>query len=101
MSEESKEPEDKSPASMVNFLKRQRDELKLKVHLGEKEAQEQWERLEEKWRELEAWGEPFTSATKEAAGAAGGHAKKVTGAALDVAVREISSGYQKLRKMLD
>jgi len=98
---EQNEPQDESPAGVKEFLKRQRDELKLKIHLAGKEAEDQWEKLEEKWRELEHWGEPLTSATKEAAGTAGEQMKKVTGAAMDLAAREIRSGYQKLRKLLD
>ena len=102
MSEETNDPgPEESAEGMMNFLKRQRDELKLKMHLGSKEAREQWDRLEEKWHQLEDWGEPLTTATKEAAGTAGEQAKKVTGAAMDLAAREIRSGYQKLRKLLD
>ncbi len=101
MSEETDEPQEESRESILSYLKRQRDELKLKMHLGGKEAQDQWEKLEEKWHDLEDWGEPLTSATKEAAGAAGEQAKKVTGAAMDLAAREIRSGYQKLRTLLE
>lgn len=101
MSDESEKPQKESEESVVSFLRRQRDELKLKAHLGSKEARDQWEKLEEKWKELEEWGEPFTSATREAASNAGDHAKKVTGAALDLAAREIKAGYQKLRALLD
>lgn len=101
MSDEPNEPQDESPAGVMEFLKRQRDELKLQIHLAGKEAQEQWDKLENKWHELEHWGEPLTSATKEAAGTAGDQMKKVTGAAMDLAAREIRSGYQKLRKLLD
>ena len=86
---------------MLEFLKRQRDELKLKMHLGGKEAKDQWEKVEQKWHDLEDWGEPLTGATKEAAGTAGKQAKKVTGAAMDLVAREIKSGYQKLRGLLD
>ncbi|NIP92753.1 MAG: hypothetical protein GWO24_04510 [Akkermansiaceae bacterium] len=92
---------EESSESVIDFLKRQRDELKLQMHLGSQEAKEQWDRLEEKWRELGDWGEPLTSAAKEAAETAGDQAKKVTGAALDLAAREIRSGYEKLRKLLE
>ena len=34
---------------VVADLKRLRDELALKIHLGSKEAQEQWSTLEKKW----------------------------------------------------
>ena len=102
MSDETNEPApEESAESLKSYLKRQRDELKLRIHLGGKDARAQWEKLEEKWHELEDWGEPLTSATKEAAGTAGEQAKKVTGAALDLVAREVRSGYQKLRKLLD
>ncbi len=31
-------------------LKRVRDELRLKIHLGSKEAQDEWADLEERWK---------------------------------------------------
>jgi hypothetical protein len=31
-------------------LKRMRDEIKLKIHLGSKEAQEEWADLEKRWK---------------------------------------------------
>ncbi len=43
----------------------------------------------------------MTGAVKEASYAAGEQDRKVTGAALDLAVREIKGGYEKLRSMLD
>lgn len=101
MSDETNVPEEESRENVLEYLKRQRDELKLQMHLGSKDARDQWEKLEDKWKEVEEWAEPLTSATREAASTAGEQAKKITGAALDVAAREIKSGYQKLRKMLE
>lgn len=97
MSDEKNDPLD----SLVSMLKQQRDELKLQMHLAGKEAQDQFADLEKKWSEVESRVEPLSGAVKEASSAAGEQAKKVTGAALDVAAREISSGYEKLRKLLD
>ena len=97
MSEPNREPID----DLVELLKRQRDELKLKMHLAGKDAQDEWDRLERKWKEVEAWAEPLTSASKKAARAAGEEARKVTGAAMDVAAREIKHGYDKLRSLFD
>ena len=96
MSEETQEPS----ASLLRAVRQQRDELKLKMHLASKDAQDQWEALEQKWGEIKERGEPLTSAAKEAAGSAGEQAKKVTGAALDLMAREISAGYEKLRGLL-
>ena len=97
MSDQENDPLD----SLFSMLKKQRDELRLQMHLGSKEARDQFDALEEKWKEVGARAEPLTGAVKEASTAAGEQAKKVTAAALDLAASEISSGYEKLRKMLD
>jgi hypothetical protein len=97
MSEERNDPLD----SLLSMLKQQRDELKLQMHLAGKEARDQFEDLEKKWTEIESRAEPLSAAVKDASSAAGGQARKVTAAAMDVAAREISSGYEKLRKLLD
>ncbi|CTQ74650.1 hypothetical protein LAX5112_03934 [Roseibium alexandrii] len=39
---------------VVNELKQTRDEVKLKIHLGSKELQEEWDELEKKWDSFEA-----------------------------------------------
>ena len=45
MSEEPNEPlEEENDEGAIEFLKRQRDELKLKIHLAGKEAQDQWDK---------------------------------------------------------
>lgn len=84
-----------------NFIKQHRDELKLKMHLGGKEAQDEWAKLEARWAELENMAQPLSGAVKEAAAASGEQAKKVATAALDLTARELNEGYQKLRKLLE
>ena len=86
---------------LIRKLRQERDELRLKLHLAGKEMQDGFAVLEEKWEALEDRAEPLTGAVKEASSAAGEQARKVTGAALDLAVREIKGGYEKLRSMLD
>jgi hypothetical protein len=39
---------------MVEDLKQERDELRLKMHLGSMEVRERWEALEEKWQDFAA-----------------------------------------------
>ncbi|MBO9418852.1 MULTISPECIES: hypothetical protein [Stappiaceae] len=39
---------------IVDELKQTRDEVKLKIHLGSKELQEEWDELEKKWDSFEA-----------------------------------------------
>ena len=88
-------------ADLAGLIKRQRDELKLKMHLAQADAKDEWTKLESKWKQVEQRAEPLTGAVKESAEAAGEHAKKVTGATLDVVMRELNDGYTKLRKLLD
>ncbi len=84
-----------------NFIKQQRDELKLKMHLGGKEAEDEWAKLETRWEELQNKVQPLSGAVKEAAESSGEQAKKVATAALDLTARELNEGYQKLRKLLE
>ncbi len=35
-------------------LRQERDELRVKIHLGTMEAKEEWEELEKKWQHLES-----------------------------------------------
>lgn len=41
-------------AQLATDLKRTRDEIRLKVHLGSKELQEEWSALEERWTAFES-----------------------------------------------
>ncbi|WP_421982176.1 hypothetical protein [Roseibium sp.] len=40
--------------ALINELKQTRDEVKLKIHLGSKELQDEWNELEGKWDDFEA-----------------------------------------------
>ena len=54
---------------MVARLKRERDELALKIHLGRKDLTAEWERLEAQWKRIvEVKGPPMKEAASEAAG---------------------------------
>jgi chromosome segregation ATPase len=67
---------------MVAKLERERDELRLKMNLGRKDLQAEWERLEAQWREL----------------------KSVKGPALKDALSQVADdlkkGYANIRKLL-
>lgn len=39
---------------LLETLRRQRDMLKLKIHLARAEARDEWEELEKKWQHLSA-----------------------------------------------
>jgi hypothetical protein len=78
---------------LLKTLARERDELALKLHLGKKEAQAEWEKLEARWNELKATkGPPLREAAAETA--------KGLGSALESTADELRKGYQRLRKIL-
>ena len=77
---------------MMDALKRQRDELKLKIHLAKADAADEWDKAEEKWGHLKAKAH---SVREEAEGSS----KDVTAAA-KLLVDEIKRGYERIRKAL-
>jgi predicted nuclease with TOPRIM domain len=85
---------------LYRFIKQQRDELRLRMHLAGKDAKDEYARLEAKWKELEEKAEPLAEAAKEAARDAEAQAKSVASTALDTAARELKSGYEKLQAFL-
>ena len=70
------------------------------MHLAEKDARDEFARLELKWKELEQKAVPFADAMKEAAEEAELRAKEVASGALDSAATELKSGYDKLQAFL-
>jgi predicted nucleic acid-binding Zn-ribbon protein len=90
------EREDSQIKTLMEQLQRQRDELRLKLHLGKAEARDAWEELERKWEHLRARSEPMREALSESSKEVG---KEVGKAAHDLA-EEIRNGYERLRKLL-
>jgi len=77
---------------LVEDLKAERDELRLKMHLAQADARDQWDEMEKKWRQLEG---KLASAGREA-GAVG----KDIGAAADLLAEQLAAGYRRIRKRL-
>ncbi len=73
-------------------LKRERDELALKMHLAKAEARDEWKELQTKLDALEARAKPMAKVVGETA--------SEVGASLDLAADEIKKGFAKLRKLL-
>ena len=86
---------------VFKFIKQQRDEMKVKMHLAQADAKDEWAKLEAQWKEVEKRTEPLAGAVKEGAEAVGDQAKNVAEAASEVAARELKEGYERLRKLLD
>ena len=77
---------------VVSELQKLRDELRLQIHLGSKEAQDEFEQLEQKWDELMQEGQPLAEAVSETA--------ENVGAAVELAAGELKQGYEKIRDLL-
>jgi len=73
-------------------LKTERDELKLKVHLGKMEAQEEWEKAEQQWEHFKTKADQLGSAGKESA--------EDVGAALKLLGEEVVQAFSRIRKNL-
>lgn len=72
---------------LVADLKQKRDELRLKMHLASKEAQDEWEELEEKMQEFSSRAEL-------------GKTGEGLGDALGKLGEELKLGYKRLRNAI-
>jgi vacuolar-type H+-ATPase subunit D/Vma8 len=72
---------------LVTDLKRKRDELRLKIHLASKEAQDEWEELEEKMQEFSSRAEL-------------GKTGEGLGDALGKLGQELKLGYKRIRNAI-
>ena len=82
----------KSYDELVSDLQQLRDELRLQIHLGSKEAQDEYEKLEQKWDELMQEGQPLAKAVSDTA--------ENVGAAVELAAGELKQGYERIRDLL-
>ena len=69
-----------------------RDELRVRMHLGKLDAQDQWEQIEKQWQHVES--------KLKLSGEAGREIAEDIGEATSLAVEELKEGYAKLRKLL-
>ena len=72
---------------LVAELKQKRDELRLKIHLASKEAQDEWEELEEKMQEFSSRAEL-------------GKTSEGVGDALGKLGEELKMGYKRVRNAI-
>jgi SMC interacting uncharacterized protein involved in chromosome segregation len=73
-------------------LRATRDELRVRLHLGKLDAQDQWEQIEKQWQQVES--------KLKVAGETGREVAEDLGEAASLAVEELKEGYAKLRKLL-
>ena len=86
--------EEKTPelSQLIDDIKRQRDEIRVRLHLAKLEAKEEWERLEIKWDHVRG--------KMDLVGREAGKAAQEVGAALRLATEELRHGYERVRKLL-
>lgn len=78
---------------LIDNLKTQRDELRVRVHLARAEFREEWDEMERKWEHVEDRLGKVGHEAKESAGD--------VGAALTQVAEEIGAAYKRIRKSLD
>ena len=74
-------------SNLIEDLKRTRDEIKLKIHLGSKDLQTEWSEIEKRWENFERKAEIDRSA-------------KDVGDALQILGSELRDAFQRVRKAL-
>jgi uncharacterized membrane-anchored protein YhcB (DUF1043 family) len=79
-------------AELISSLRRQRDELALKMHLGKAELKEEWTRMTEKLDDLTREYEPLKEAVGDTAD------NVIT--SLKLVGEEIQNGFHRIRKSL-
>jgi len=77
---------------MLEKLEQERDELKVRMHLGKAEAREEWDKLEARIGELRG--------RLDRAGNEAGDVMEDVGAAAKLLGEEIRSGFDRVRRML-
>ena len=82
----------KSIDDMLEKLKEERDELKLKLHLAKMDVSEEWDKLELKLEKLEGKAHELGEATVDAS--------KDVGEAAKLLGQEILEGFKKIAKHL-
>ncbi|MCC6847010.1 MAG: hypothetical protein IT294_00815 [Deltaproteobacteria bacterium] len=78
--------------AIVEDLKRQRDEIRVRMHLAKADARDEFERLEREWDHVRG--------KLGVIGEEAGKAAVEVGAALKLAVDELRNGYRKVRALL-
>lgn len=77
---------------MMAKLEQERDELRVRLHLGKAEAREEWEKLDTRIAEFRA--------RLDRAGDEAGDVMGDVGAAAKTFGKEIRDGFERIRKML-
>jgi hypothetical protein len=79
-------------SDLLETLKRERDEIRVQLHLAQAEARDEWERMEKKWENFHG--------KAAAVGEVAAGASKDVGAAARVLGEELKKGYARIRKAI-
>ena len=77
---------------MIEKLRRQRDELKVKIHLAKADAEDEWAKAEKKWEELKP--------QLESMAATGGEVAKELGGTIKEIGEDLMNGYERISKIV-
>jgi hypothetical protein len=77
---------------IADDLKRQRDELQVKLHLAKADARDEWAKLETRWE--------VAKAKMEAARQEASHTTESVSTGLSLVLDELKKGYDNIRKTL-
>ena len=78
---------------LIESVKRQRDELALRIHLGQAEAKDEWAQLQKRLAQLEEKAAPIRGVVDDTS--------KSVGSSLELAAQDIKKGFERIRKLLD
>lgn len=78
---------------IIDTLKTERDELKVRAHLLKAEAKDEWQKLESEWDNLDLKLGHLKEGAKESAEDIGAAASQLAG--------EIGAAYKRIKKSLD
>ncbi|MCB9774005.1 MAG: hypothetical protein H6750_06720 [Nitrospiraceae bacterium] len=77
---------------IADDLKRQREELQVKLHLAKADARDEWAKLETRWEDVKT---KMEAVRKEAS-----HTSESVSSGLGLVLDELKKGYDNIRKTL-
>ncbi len=81
---------------MIQKVRQQRDELKVKIHLAKADAADEWAAAEKKWEKLKPKMESMTASMATT----GGEVAKELGGTIKEIGEDILKGYDRISKIL-
>ena len=80
-------------SELTSFLKRERDEVRVRTHLANADVQDQWHKVEAKWETFQSRASVVAKVTEESA--------KEVREATQLVGEELKEAYRRIRDTLD